>query len=44
MRRATSRRARWKKAGGFMLLEALLAVTIFALGVLVLGRCVSGCR
>jgi hypothetical protein len=26
-----------------MLLEALLAVTIFALGVLVLGRCVSGC-
>lgn len=43
MRRAMSRQARWKKAGGFMLLEALLAVTIFALGVLVLGRCVSGC-
>lgn len=43
MRRAMSRQARWKKARGFMLLEALLAVTIFALGVLVLGRCVSGC-
>jgi len=43
MRRATSRGTRRRKAGGFMLLEALLAVTIFALGVLVLGRCVSGC-
>ncbi len=43
MKRATTRRTRWKKAGGFMLLEALLAVTIFALGVLALGRCVSGC-
>lgn len=32
-----------RKAGGFMLLEALLAVTIFALGVLTLGRCVSNC-
>jgi hypothetical protein len=28
---------------GFMLLEALLAVTIFALGVITLGRCVSNC-
>ena len=36
-------RARRGKAHGFMLLEALLAVTIFALGVLTLGRCVSGC-
>ena len=43
MKRATTRRTGWKKAGGFMLLEALLAVTIFALGVLALGRCVSGC-
>lgn len=43
MKRATLPRTRWKKARGFMLLEALLAVTIFALGVLVLGRCVSGC-
>ena len=43
MTRATSRRTRWKRAGGFMLLEALLAVTIFAIGVLTLGRCVSGC-
>jgi len=29
--------------GGFVLLEALLAVAIFALGVLALGRCVSNC-
>ena len=36
-------RTRRGKAHGFMLLEALLAVTIFALGVLTLGRCVSGC-
>ena len=36
-------RARRGKARGFMLLEALLAVTIFALGVLTLGRCVSAC-
>ena len=28
---------------GFVLLEALLAVAIFALGVLALGRCVSNC-
>ena len=28
---------------GFMLLEAMLAVTIFALGVITLGRCVNQC-
>jgi len=28
---------------GFVLLEAMLAVVIFALGVLTLGRCVSNC-
>jgi type II secretion system protein I len=28
---------------GFVLLEALLAVAIFAIGVLTLGRCVSNC-
>ncbi len=28
---------------GFVLLEALLAVAIFAIGVLALGRCVSNC-
>ena len=28
---------------GFMLLEALLAVTIFALGVITLGQCVGNC-
>ena len=36
-------RERRGKTRGFMLLEALLAVTIFALGVLTLGRCVSNC-
>lgn len=32
-----------RRRRGFMLLEALLAVTIFALGVITLGRCVSQC-
>ncbi len=31
------------KERGVMLLEALLAVTIFAIGVITLGRCVSNC-
>ncbi len=34
---------RRRRERGFMLLEALLAVTIFALGVITLGRCVSNC-
>lgn len=34
---------RYPILGGFVLLEALLAVAIFALGVLALGRCVSNC-
>lgn len=36
-------KVRSKSIGGFLLLEAILAVTIFAVGVLVLGRCVSTC-
>jgi Tfp pilus assembly protein PilV len=32
-----------RRRRGFMLLEALLAVTIFSLGVITLGRCVSNC-
>ncbi len=35
--------SRRKFSPGFVLLEALLAVAIFALGVLALGRCVSNC-
>ena len=35
--------ARHRKERGVMLLEALLAVTIFAVGVITLGRCVSNC-
>lgn len=31
------------RIGGFILLEAMLAVAIFALGVLTLGRCVTNC-
>jgi type II secretory pathway component PulJ len=30
-------------AGGFLLLEVVLAVAIFTLGVLALGRCMSNC-
>lgn len=32
-----------KRAGGFLLLDSMLAVAIFALGVLALGRCVENC-
>jgi Tfp pilus assembly protein PilV len=32
-----------RRQRGFMLLEAMLAVTIFALGVITLGRCVNQC-
>lgn len=32
-----------EKRRGFVLLEAMLAVAVFALGVLTLGRCVSNC-
>jgi hypothetical protein len=32
-----------QRQSGFMLLEAMLAVTIFALGVITLGRCVNQC-
>jgi Tfp pilus assembly protein PilV len=31
------------RRAGFVLLEAMLAVAIFALGVIALGRCVSNC-
>ena len=31
------------RSGGFILFEAMLAVAIFAIGVLALGRCVEGC-
>lgn len=37
------RTARQRRAAGFILLEILLAVGIFALGVIALGRCVSAC-
>ena len=39
--RCRMRSARRAKERGVMLLEALLAVTIFAIGVITLGRCVS---
>ena len=39
--RCRMRTARRAKVRGVMLLEALLAVTIFAIGVITLGRCVS---
>lgn len=32
-----------KREGGFLLLDSMLAVAIFALGVLALGRCVENC-
>lgn len=32
-----------RRRAGFVLLEAMLAVAIFALGMLALGRCVSNC-
>jgi hypothetical protein len=32
-----------RKEGGFLLLDSMLAVAIFALGVLALGRCVQNC-
>ena len=34
---------RRKTAGGFLLLEVVLAVAIFTIGVLALGRCMSNC-
>ncbi|MCE9608631.1 MAG: hypothetical protein K8R23_00225 [Chthoniobacter sp.] len=43
MKRAKTWRSGRERARGFMLMEALLAVTIFAFGVLVLGKCVNGC-
>jgi type II secretory pathway component PulJ len=32
-----------KRRAGFVLLEAMIAVAIFAIGVITLGRCVSNC-
>ena len=32
-----------KKSAGFLLLESMLAVAIFGLGVIALGRCVENC-
>ena len=37
------RASRCGKKRGVMLLEAMLAVAIFAIGVITLGRCVSNC-
>jgi hypothetical protein len=37
------RPARSRSAGAFVLLEALLAVAIFATGIIALGRCVTNC-
>ena len=36
-------RHRSKKSAGFLLLESMLAVAIFGLGVIALGRCVENC-
>ena len=36
-------KARYRFNGGFVLLECMLAVAIFALGILALGRCVENC-
>jgi hypothetical protein len=33
----------FRRSSGFLLLEAMLAVAIFALGILALGRCVENC-
>lgn len=41
--RGPSRRFDLHKSGAFVLLEAMLAVAIFALAVLALGRCVTNC-
>ena len=41
--RCGMRTVRRAKVRGVMLLEALLAVTIFAIGVITLGRCMSNC-
>ena len=38
-----TRASRCGKKRGVMLLEAMLAVAIFAIGVITLGRCVSNC-
>ena len=36
-------KAHYRFNGGFVLLECMLAVAIFALGILALGRCVENC-
>ena len=39
----TARLSTSRATGGFLLLECMLAVAIFAVGVLALGRCVENC-
>ena len=34
---------RFARRGGFVLIEVMLGVMIFAIGVLALGRCVNNC-
>ena len=36
-------RPAFRKAGGFLLIESMLAVAIFAVGIMALGRCVENC-